>query len=241
MLVIIVRLTMEKIKISNKYVGLVEDKDDFIRYVSSQNDGLIIAANAKKIVNNDNTYTRIFNKAITYPDGKSIVKFMNKKGYNAIKYPGYIMWLDYLKVNQRTKKCYFIGATQEVIDVVVKKALSEFPSLQIVGYRNGYLKEEDKKGLLIEFSNLKPDVIFVGTAYPKQEFLMDELTKSYKALYFGLGGSFNVYAGLVKPVPEWWEKYIGYESIYRLIIDPKKIKRQFSNLKFLILATLNKL
>ncbi|MCZ3393061.1 WecB/TagA/CpsF family glycosyltransferase, partial [Enterococcus faecium] len=45
------------------------------------------------------------------------------------------------------------------------------------------------------------------------------------AIWMGIGGSFDVYAGTVKRAPEFWQKH-NVEWLYRLLSDPKRIKRQ---------------
>jgi len=232
---------MTKESIFNKFIYPVENKSDFLDFIQQSSPALVVAANAKKVINTDAEYTKIFNRSITYPDGKTIVNFFNKKGYSCIKYPGYILWLDFIKKYGHEFSFYLVGAKTEVIEEVVKKLKKQFPTINITGFRNGYLEKADKQVLIEQLNMQKPDVVLVGTAYPQQEFLMNELCEGYPALYFGLGGSFNVYTDRVKAVPVWWEKYIGYESLYRLLQDPKKIKRQFANFKFLVYKYLGKL
>ena len=45
---------------------------------------------------------------------------------------------------------------------------------------------------------------------------MTELLAIHKALYMGLGGSFDLYCGKTKPVPEWWKKVFKWEGIYKM-------------------------
>ena len=66
---------------------------------------------------------------------------------------------------------------------------------------------------------------------PKQELLMEELQKHHKAIYQGLGGSFDVYTGSVMRAPKWWvDNHL--EWMYRLIKQPCRITRQFKLVKF---------
>lgn len=63
---------------------------------------------------------------------------------------------------------------------------------------------------------------------PKQEILMADMQKRHKAVYQGLGGSFDVYAGAVQRAPKWWIDH-NMEFAYRLLRQPKRLK---SNLKY---------
>lgn len=44
-------------------------------------------------------------------------------------------------------------------------------------------------------------MVFVAMGSPKQELLMEEIQKKHKAIFQGLGGSFDVYTGHVERAP----------------------------------------
>ena len=69
---------------------------------------------------------------------------------------------------------------------------------------------------------------------------MEELMRQHEAIYQGLGGSFDVYTGHVKRAPQWWISH-NLEFAYRLLHEPKRIKRQIYLLKFVWLLLFNKL
>lgn len=76
----------------------------------------------------------------------------------------------------------------------VEKLRSEYENIRIVGYRNGYIKTDDEKRRLIDdILEKKPDVVFVAMGSPKQELLMEEIQQRHRAIFQGLGGSFDVY------------------------------------------------
>ena len=66
---------------------------------------------------------------------------------------------------------------------------------------------------------------------PKQELLMEEMLRQHKAIYQGLGGSFDVFTGHVKRAPQWWIDH-KVEWLYRLINQPSRIKRQIKLVRF---------
>ena len=79
---------------------------------------------------------------------------------------------------------------------------------------------------------------------PKQEYIMSILLNKYPALYMGLGGSFDLYCGKAKPVPEWWNKIFKWEGLYRTLNDfynIKRWKRQPPVLKIIYKVIFNKL
>ena len=66
---------------------------------------------------------------------------------------------------------------------------------------------------------------------PAQEILMSEMLARHKAIYQGLGGSFDVYTGTVKRAPKWWIDH-NAEFAYRLIRQPKRITRNAKFVKY---------
>lgn len=141
----------------------------------------------------------------------------------------------------RSKSFYLAGAKEEVIRQTVEKLKKEFPGINLLGYRNGYIKTEEEQQQLIQtIATLKPDIVFVAMGSPKQELLMQEMQQHHPAIYQGLGGSFDVYVGNVERAPEWWLRN-NLEWAYRLVKQPARIKRQIHLVKFLWLLLLNRI
>ena len=60
---------------------------------------------------------------------------------------------------------------------------------------------------------------------------MADMLKRHKAIYQGLGGSFDVYTGRVPRAPKWWIDH-NAEFAYRLIRQPKRLKRNIKYVKY---------
>ncbi len=194
----------------------------------------LIAVNAEKILHANKRTRDLFNEHIGFSDGIGAVWALKKKGFkNAIKIPGCELWLDIIKAVNGSKSFYLVGSRQEVIENTVDKLKKEFPEIRIINYRNGYLNnEEEKRELLNDIVTHKPDVVFVAMGSPKQEELIEDMQNVHPAVYQGLGGSFDVYAGAVKRAPEWWVNH-NLEWAYRLVRQPARIKRQIYLVKFM--------
>ncbi len=215
--------------------------DEIIDYAKEQK-GLLIAINAEKILHATDQTRDIINRNIGYSDGIGAVMALKKHGVNAVKIPGCELWL---KVVERLapsgNRFYLVGSKQEVIEETVSKLKQEFPSINIVGFRNGYLKSEaEKSALLDDIADKKPDVVFVAMGSPKQELLMEEMKQRHAAIYQGLGGSFDVYTGHVERAPKWWVDH-NLEFAYRLVKQPSRIKRQIFLVKFLFLVKMGRI
>ncbi|MDD4244380.1 MAG: WecB/TagA/CpsF family glycosyltransferase [Bacilli bacterium] len=207
-------------------------RDELIDYVEKEKKSLI-AINADKILHATEQTRNLINKNIGYPDGIGAVKALKKKGLkNAVKIPGVELWHEIVKRFYQSKTFYLIGGTEDVIDKTTEKLKNEFPGINIIGYRNGYLNnDQERLGLINAIAKQKPDIIFVAMGSPKQELLMQEMQQHHPAIYQGLGGSFDVYVGNVKRAPAWWIKN-NLEGAYRLLMQPYKIKRYINALPF---------
>lgn len=198
------------------------------------NKGLLVAVNAEKVMKATEETRAIVNNNIGYADGAGVVVAMHKLGHpEAVRIAGCDLWLDIVKESYKEKSFYLIGGKQAVIDDTVRMLRQDFEGIQIVGYRNGYLKsDEERMAVIDDVVAKKPDVVFVAMGSPAQELLMSDMMKLHPAIYQGLGGSFDVYTGRVKRAPLWWQKH-NVEFLYRFLKQPQRYKREYYRLKFL--------
>lgn len=227
--------------LNNTKTHSFSSRNELIEFVSNEKK-ILIAINAEKILKEDSQLKSIINENIGYTDGVGAVWALKKRGFkNTIKIPGVELWLDIIRKFENEKSFYFVGSTDEVIGNTVQKLKTEFPNLNIVNYRNGYIKtSEEREALKKDIVEKKPDVVFVAMGSPKQEFLMKELHEKHPAIYQGLGGSFDVYSGKLKRAPKIFIK-LGLEWLYRLLKEPTRFKRQLVLITFFNRLILNKI
>ena len=215
---------------------------ELLDYVAGRK-GILVAINAEKILHATPQTRAIINRNIGYCDGAGAVMAMRRLGHKeAVKLPGCELWLKIVAaLAPQGKRFYLVGSKPAVIEATVAKLRADFPGIDIVGYRDGYLKTDaDRKALIADVAEKRPDVVFVAMGSPKQELLMEEMFARHAAIYQGLGGSFDVYTGNVKRAPRWWVNH-DLEFAYRLIKQPSRIKRQIHLVKFLMMVKFGKL
>lgn len=230
---------MKKVSLNGVKVYPFTSHEELLAYVS-RHKGILVAINAEKILHATDQTRSIINRNMGYCDGIGAVMALKKKGYKSvIKIPGCELWLKIIAMTyQEGKSYYLVGGKQEVIEQTVLKLKKDFPGIQIVNYRNGYIKtDEERNALINDVEEKKPDVVFVAMGSPKQELLMEEMAERHEAIYQGLGGSFDVYTGNVKRAPKWWVEH-NMEWAYRLVKEPVRIKRQIHLVRFLLLVKL---
>lgn len=226
---------MRIIPVKVRYVNVYPFRDMQELMDDTVNDKkLLLSLNAEIIMKAEGKVADIINSNIGYADGYGAIKALYRKGEKALKrIPGCELWLELIKRYHSFKTFYLIGSTEETICATVKKLKELYPDINIVGYRNGFIKHSsEKSALLDDVRDKRPDFVFVAMGFPMQELLMDELYKVHAATYLNLGGSFDVFTGKVSRAPRWIQN-IGMEWFYRFITHPSRYKRQVVYLQFL--------
>ena len=121
------------------------------------------------------------------------------------------------------KRLFLLGAKPGVAELAAANLRDRYPGLILCGTHDGYFKEDEPVVQAIRESGA--DVVFVCLGAPKQEFWMVEHGPATGAhLMVGLGGSLDVFAGVVDRAPEGFQK-LGLEWLYRLMKEPKRFGR----------------
>ncbi len=157
------------------------------------------------------------------------------------KIPGIDFMESILKyANNSKKSVYFLGAKEEVVKKAVTNISNKYPNIDIKGYHNGYFIESEELKVIDDINEVKPDILFVALGAPKQEKFMIKYKNIINAkVGMGVGGAFDVYSGFTKRAPKIFRK-IHLEWLYRIITNPRRIKRSFKIPKFLMKVLLTK-
>lgn len=130
---------------------------------------------------------------------------------------------------------YFLGAKPEVVTKLVEKVRAQHPALGIAGYRNGYWTDAEEPVVARAIAEAKPDILFVAISSPKKELFLARWKAEIQAPFvMGVGGSFDVIAGMVRRAPVWMQR-CGLEWLFRLIQEPRRMWRRYlvEDMKFL--------
>lgn len=158
-------------------------------------------------------------------DGIGVVKGAKMLGYTV---PGTIPGVElctklFEYCNQYKKSIFLFGAKSEIVSKLSEKLQTDYPNITICGIENGYV--EDKQMVMEKISTMRPDVVLVALGIPHQEILIyNNLDKFEKGIFVGVGGSFDVLSGAKKRAPKFFIK-LHIEWLYRILKEPKRIKR----------------
>lgn len=130
------------------------------------------------------------------------------------------------------KRLFLFGAKPGVAERAAENLQTQFPGLQVCGVCDGYFS--DDAPLIAKINAAAPDLLLVCLGAPKQEKWMQANAGKLNAhLMIGLGGSLDVFAGVVERAPEKWQR-LGLEWLYRLKKEPRRIKRMMKLPAFLL-------
>src|SRR5699024_3430191 len=139
--------------------------------------------------------------------------------------------------NKKHLKVYLLGAKPEVISATAKKIETDYPNVDLVGYHDGYFKEDQP--IIDEIAEKKPNIVLVALSYPKHEYFIDKYRKNADAIWIGVGGSFDVFSGTKKRAPKIFQK-LSLEWFYRLITEPTRFGRMLAIPKYMKLINQEK-
>lgn len=95
---------------------------------------------------------------------------------------------------------------------------------------SGYFSDSQQDELIKDIASQKLDILFCAMGFPKQEkFIIENKSKLNAKVIIGEGGSFDYdqLGGGIKRAPKWMRKS-GLEWLWRLFLQPSRIKRQLA-------------
>lgn len=185
------------------------------------------------------------NGDVLLPDGVSIVmacKWIKAKSLPKERIAGWDLFAFEMEKLEReseelrtkseeSKIVMFMGSSQKVLDLIVKRAAEVYPHLKIVTYSPPYKTEfsdEDNKAIIDAIHAANPDLLWIGMTAPKQEKWTYSHWKELNIhCHVGsIGAVFDFFAGTMKRAPMWWQEH-GLEWLYRLLKEPKRMWRRY--------------
>lgn len=226
----------DRLKILNIWVDPVDRKKAIQRVKTFLERGTrphaVMAANPEKnfsVPKNPVLYDTFKHADLLLPDGMGVVLAARiLYGINLERVPGSEFIFEICDIAAKgSYKVFIYGAKEEVNNKAVDELRNRYPNLNIVDRANGYVKESEMPGLINRINASKAEILFLALGSPKQEkwFATHKNRLRHVKVVQGVGGTLDTIAGTVKRAPEVWCKF-QLEWLYRLIKEPKRIKRQ---------------
>lgn len=131
-------------------------------------------------------------------------------------------------------RVYLLGARPQVLARVERTIAHRWPHAVIAGSRDGYFAEEESAAVAAEIVAARADLLFIAMTTPQKEVFLGRYGDLLGVpVMHGVGGSFDVLAGITRRAPRLWQR-LGLEWAYRLLQEPGRLWRRYltTNLAF---------
>jgi N-acetylglucosaminyldiphosphoundecaprenol N-acetyl-beta-D-mannosaminyltransferase len=136
---------------------------------------------------------------------------------------------------------YFLGADDKTVRKAVDVLRRRHPGLDVRGCADGYFGPGQAEARARAVAESGAELLFVAMGVPRQEHFIEEHWERLGArVVIGVGGSFDVIAGLRKRAPVFIQR-AGLEWAYRVAQEPRRLFRRYlvTNSQFLGLMSWN--
>jgi len=134
----------------------------------------------------------------------------------------------------RAWKFFLFGSSPGIAEKAKAKAETLYPGIKIVGTRNGYFTASDEPEIISQIKASRADILLAALGVPKQEkWLAAHMDELKIPVSIGVGGTFDVMAGVVKRAPLWMQK-ARLEWLFRAMLQPSRAGRLLALPKFVL-------
>ena len=200
---------------------------------------LIVAPNTEFIMKaqEDEEFFNVLKTAeLATPDSVGVMLGgkLQKRKFKA-RIPGQMYFRSVLEYGaQNSWSFYLLGGRGDIPKLAKENVEKLFPGVNIVGYHEGYFETDSEEKVIEEINTLQPNVLFVAMGAPIQEKWIYKNKDRLKVdVATGQGGTFDYEAGNIKRAPRFIQK-LGIEWLWRLILQPSRIKRMMVLPKYVL-------
>ena len=161
-------------------------------------------------------------------DGMGVVlggRFLGRKIPERVA--GIDLFHELLKYAQGTNhSVFFLGAKAQVVEEAVANLRNQYPGLPIAGFHHGYFWD-DEAAVVDKISQSGATMLFVAITSPKKEQFINRWRERLGVKFaMGVGGTFDIVAGLTKRAPKWMQN-AGLEWLYRVLQEPGRMWKRY--------------
>lgn len=208
-------------------------------FIEKRTPVLVATANAEMLMRatHDGALRRILQgAAMVTPDGAGTVWAAHHLGHAMPeRVAGYDMVQELMReAPAKHRRIFFFGSAPGVADKAKKKAEQLYPGIEIVGTRNGFFTAADEPAIIEEIKAAHPDILLAALGVPKQEkWLAKHLSELGVPVSIGVGGTFDVMAGVMKRAPRWMQR-AKLEWLFRGMMQPQRAGRLLALPRFVL-------
>jgi exopolysaccharide biosynthesis WecB/TagA/CpsF family protein len=137
-------------------------------------------------------------------------------------------------------RLFFLGAAPGVAEKAADILRAKYPGLLIVGTYSGSPAPEEEDSLVEMVNQSGADILFVAYGAPEQDkWIARNLPRLHVKMAMGVGGAFDFIAGVVPRAPLWMRR-LGLEWLFRLYLQPWRIRRMMRLPRFVLAVLFEK-
>ena len=220
-------------------VTMTEAVERVGRLICAEKSSLVATANAEMLLRatHDEELKKILNAAdLVVPDGAGTVWAARHLGkFMPERVAGFDLVQELMKIAPAREIRFFLfGSAPGIAEKAKLKAETLYRGIKIVGVRNGYFTAADEPEIISQIKNSRADILLAALGVPKQEKWLFKHKDTLKIpVSIGVGGTFDVMAGVVKRAPLWMQK-ARLEWLFRAMLQPSRAGRLIALPKFVL-------
>jgi N-acetylglucosaminyldiphosphoundecaprenol N-acetyl-beta-D-mannosaminyltransferase len=215
-------------------------EDDVVRHVLAElaagRGGQIVTPNVDILrrANRDEESRRHVGAAdLVVADGKPLIWASQLAGHPLpARVPGSdLIWSLTAGVAEHGGSVYLLGGEPGTASRAEDVLRERFPRLRIAGHLSpsfGFdTRPDEVDAVCAAVAAARPDMVFVGLGFPKQERLIARLRPLLpQAWFMGCGAAIGFVAGVHQRAPVWMQRS-GLEWVHRLVKEPGRLMRRY--------------
>ena len=149
-----------------------------------------------------------------------------------------LMELLFAHAAERVYSVYLFGSEPGIVSRARMEIERRHPAIRIAGTQHGFFAPTEEESVVRRIAAAQPDILFIALGTPQKELFQarhrDELGVPFT---MGVGGSFEVLAGVRKRAPRWAQR-TGLEWAFRMVQEPRRLAGRYvvGNTRFVYLV-----
>jgi exopolysaccharide biosynthesis WecB/TagA/CpsF family protein len=131
-------------------------------------------------------------------------------------------------------RLFLLGAAPGVADRAAAVLRARYPGLLTTGVYSGSPSPQEEAEICARVNASQADLLFVAYGAPEQDkWIARNSPRLHVAMAMGVGGSLDFVAGVLPRAPLWMQR-AGMEWLYRLYLQPWRIRRMLRLPRFVL-------
>ena len=177
---------------------------------------------------------------IVTADGVPVVWAARALGHEV---PGRVNGTDLMEVlfahaAERGYSVFLFGSEPGIVSRARAEIERRHPAIRIAGTQHGFFDPSEEEAVVQRIAAARPDILFIALGTPQKELFQARHQDALGVPFtMGVGGSFEVLAGVRRRAPHWAQR-AGLEWAFRMVQEPRRLAGRYlvGNAQFIYLV-----